>query len=260
LFSNFVSKTTSVGTATFGSLEALGSGDVDFRYPYADNHVTFTLRGCLFAPTAPINLLSVGVLIERRGMSCLLSPAGITKVFFPSDHPELPGLVFRPNVTNHLSFLTLVFIPPAATIPNPSVFPVQSCPISLPTIPADSSTPSHLPHATQVRTTAGQAHDDLIRLADFCTAEYLGGAVTIVDVAENRGAVVGVDVVAGIGDIEGVLNGGVDSDDPSADVVLHGGAHALGMVRCTDACFPLDDDATITSYGVQMLSLTWWDL
>jgi hypothetical protein len=103
LFSNFVSKTTSVGTATFGSLEALGSGDVDFRYPYADHHVTFTLRGCLFAPTAPINLLSVGVLIERRGMSCLFSPAGITKVFFHTDHPKLPGLVFHPNVTTLLT-------------------------------------------------------------------------------------------------------------------------------------------------------------
>ena len=151
LFLNFVSKTTSVGTATFGSLEALGSGDVDFRYPYADHHVTFTLRGCLFVPTAPINLLFVGVLVERRGMSCLFSPAGITKVFFPTDHPKLPGLVFRPHVTNHLSFLTLVFIP-TASIPNPSVFsnpsvfPVPSCPIALPpiTASADSSTLSRL--------------------------------------------------------------------------------------------------------------------
>lgn len=81
--------------------------------------------------------------------------------------------------------------------------------------------------------------------------EYLGGAVTIVDVVEKRGAVVDVDVVAGIGDIEGVLNGGVDLEDLCADVVLHGGAHALGMpvVRRTDACFPLDDDATFTLYG-----------
>ena len=244
LFSNFVSRTTSVGTATFGSLEALGSGDVVFRYPYADHHVTFTLRGCLFAPTAPINLLSVDVLVERRGMSCLFSPAGITKVFFPSDHPKLPGLVFRPSVTNRLSFLTLVFIPPAS-IPNPSVFPVPSCPIPLPTIPADSSTPSPspLPHTTsQACTTAGQAHNDLIRLPGFCTAEYLGGAATIVDFVENRGAVVAVDVVAGIGDDVRVLNGGVE--DPSAD----GGAHALGTVR-TDACLSLDDDASITSHG-----------
>jgi hypothetical protein len=255
LFSNFVSKTTSVGTATFGSLEALGSGDVDFRYPYADHHVTFTLRGCLFAPTAPINLLSVNVLVEHRGMSCIFSPAGITKVFFHADHLKLPGLVFRPNITNHLSFLTLVFIPPASSIPNPSVFPVPSCPISFklpPTITVDSSTSSRLPHTiiSQVCTTAGQAHD-LIRLPDFCSAEYLGGAVTIVDIVENRGAVVAGDVVAGIGDVVGVLNGGAELEDPSADVVLHGVQVAVswGTLVCTDACFPLDDDAIITSHG-----------
>ena len=74
----------------------------------------------------------------------------------------------------------------------------------------------------------------------------MGGAVTIVDVVENMGAVVAVDVVAGIGDVVSVLNGGVEN--PSADVVLHGGAHALGMVR-TDACLSLDDDASITSHG-----------
>jgi hypothetical protein len=147
----------------------------------------------------------------------------------------------------------LVFIPPAS-IPNPSVFPVPSCPISLPpiTASADSSTPSCLPHTTsQVCTTAGQAHD-LIRLPDFCTAEYLGGAVTIVDIVENRGAVVpvGGDVVAGIGDGVGVLIGGAELEDPSADVVLHGGAHALGTPVCTDAFFPLDNDATtITMHG-----------
>src|SRR6202522_3298924 len=144
-------------------------------------------------------------------MSCLFSPAGITKVFFPSNDSQLPGLVFRPTVTNRLPFLTLVFISPAS-IPNPSVFPAPSCPISesLPTtsIPVDSSTPSPLPH---VSATAGEAHDDLIRLPDCCTAEHLGGAVTNVDVIEHRGA----------SDVVDVLNGGVE--DPRADVVLNGG-------------------------------------
>lgn len=85
LFSNFVSSSISVGTANCGSLAALGTGDVAFQYPYHNRHVTFTLRGCLYAPTAPINLLSVGALVER-GMSCLFSPGGITKVFFATDH------------------------------------------------------------------------------------------------------------------------------------------------------------------------------
>ena len=93
LFSLYVSSPVSVGTANCGSLEALGTGDVSFRYPYRDRHVLFTLRGCLYAPEAPINLLSVGALVER-GMSCLFSPGGITKVFFSGDHPLLPGLEF----------------------------------------------------------------------------------------------------------------------------------------------------------------------
>jgi len=215
LFSNFVAKTISVRTATFGSLEALGSGDVDFRYPYADRHVTFTLRGCLFAPTAPINLLSVNVLIER-GMSCIFSPGGITKVFFPNDHPKLRGLVFHANIMNRfkLSFLELVFVPPASTIPNPSAFPALSHPISLSTIPADSSPPFRI--TPQVPSTAGQAHDDFTRLPDLCMAERLpmDEVVLVVDDVEHGGAIVpvGVDVVAGIGDI-GVLNGGAEDRD-----------------------------------------------
>ena len=84
-------------------------GDVDFQYPYGNRQVVFTLRGCLLAPSAPINLLSVGALV-KRGMSCLFSPGGITKVFFPSDHPKLPNFVFRANVSNQLSFLKLDFV------------------------------------------------------------------------------------------------------------------------------------------------------
>ena len=82
LFRNYADRALSIGTANCGSLEALGTGDVQFRYPFGDRFVTFTLRGCLYAPTAPINLLSVGALTER-GMCCLFLPGGITKVFYP---------------------------------------------------------------------------------------------------------------------------------------------------------------------------------
>jgi hypothetical protein len=64
LFRNYSAQAISVGTANCGSLEALGTGDVDFTYSSGDRHVTFTLRSCLFAPMAPINLLSVGALAE----------------------------------------------------------------------------------------------------------------------------------------------------------------------------------------------------
>ena len=111
LFRTFTARTISVGTANCGSLDALGSGDVEFRYPFGEKFVVFTLRGCLFAPSAPINLLSVGALVER-GMSCLFSPGGITKVFFPDDHPMFAGLTFSATVASRLSFLQLNFLHP----------------------------------------------------------------------------------------------------------------------------------------------------
>ena len=93
LFQSYAAQTISVGTANCGSLEALGNGDVEFRHPYGEQHITFTLRGCLYTPSAPINLLSVGALTER-GMSCLFSPGGVTKKFYPEDHPQIPGISF----------------------------------------------------------------------------------------------------------------------------------------------------------------------
>ena len=99
LFRNFADKSISVGTANCGSLAALGTGDVEFRHPFGHRHVTFTLRGCLYAPSVPINLFSVGALVER-GMSCLFSPGGITKISYPVDHPTLSGFYFVATVSN----------------------------------------------------------------------------------------------------------------------------------------------------------------
>ena len=99
LFRNYVEHALSVGTANCGSLDALGTGDVEFRYSFGDRSVTFTLRGCLYAPMAPINLLSVGALAER-GLCCLFSPGGTTKIFYPDDHPRLPGFSLSASVVN----------------------------------------------------------------------------------------------------------------------------------------------------------------
>ena len=138
LFRNYLPKSISVGTANCGSLDALGSGDVEFRYPFGDRFIIFTLRGCLYAPTAPINLLSVGALVER-GMSCLFSPGGITKVFFPVDHPKFPGLAFSAAVSHRLSFLHLVFLPLAAS-PAPIALPAVAT--SRPTACSSVAVPS----------------------------------------------------------------------------------------------------------------------
>jgi hypothetical protein len=42
LFCSYLVKPISVGTANCGSLEALGTGDVKFWYPFGDRQVTFT--------------------------------------------------------------------------------------------------------------------------------------------------------------------------------------------------------------------------
>ena len=131
LFYNYVEKEISVGTANCGSLAALGTGDVDFRYLYGTRKVIFTLRGCLHAPSAPINLLSVGALVEH-GMSCLFSPGGIMKVFFPSNHHRLPDFVFAVNVSNRLLFLKLDFVCPTRPI---AFFGSPECsPVDLPAV------------------------------------------------------------------------------------------------------------------------------
>jgi len=116
LFSNYVTRKIAVGTANCGSLQALGTGDVSFRSSYGDRRVLFTLHGCLHAPDAPINLLSVGSLV-KRGMSALFTPGGITRVSFPSNHPNLPDFSFSATVQNRLSFLKLDFVPPSVPFP-----------------------------------------------------------------------------------------------------------------------------------------------
>ena len=135
-------RSISVGTATCGSLEALGSGDVEFRYPFGDIHVIFTLRDCLYAPMAPTNLLSVGTLVER-GMSCLFSPGGVTRAFYPADHPKFPNLTFSATVVNRLSFLFLDFIPPQAVASSvPVAFSARVSPMVTVAVSPSQSLPS----------------------------------------------------------------------------------------------------------------------
>ena len=58
-------------------------------------------------------------------MSCLFSPGGITKVFYPSTHAKLPGFSFTASVSNRLSFLRLDFVPPVIST-LPSAFPARA--------------------------------------------------------------------------------------------------------------------------------------
>jgi len=85
-----------VKTANCGILETLAKGDVKFRVQCGTQSVIFTLRDCLHAPSAPINLLSVGAMQERRMR--IHFDEDTTVIHFPSDHPILAGLTVQATV------------------------------------------------------------------------------------------------------------------------------------------------------------------
>ena len=140
LFHNYSSRHISVGTANCCSLQALGTGGVEFKYPFGNRHVVFTFCNCLYAPSAPINLLLVGALVER-GFHCLFSPGGITKVFYPDNHPRLPGLTLPAVVINRLLFFKLDFLSPALST-APVVLPAL---VSSPLDPASVALSTSFP-------------------------------------------------------------------------------------------------------------------
>ena len=49
-FRNYAECALSVGTANCGSLDALGTGDVEFRYSFGDRSVTFKVDAFHFRP------------------------------------------------------------------------------------------------------------------------------------------------------------------------------------------------------------------
>ena len=118
-----------IGTANCGSLSAKASGDVSFRVPYEDRFLIFTLRACLHAPDAPINLLSVGALTER-GMTVTFNPLGAPTILsYPSTDSVLPNFSMTAEVIHRLSFLKLDFVSPS-TLQSPlsTAFPALTFP------------------------------------------------------------------------------------------------------------------------------------
>ena len=110
-----------IGTANCGSLSAKGSGDVFFHVPHADKFVVFNMRGCLHAPDAPINLISVGALTENR-LSITFCPDASTRISYSMSEPDLPGFSFYASVHRRLSLLQLDFLIPDASPCPPSSF------------------------------------------------------------------------------------------------------------------------------------------
>jgi hypothetical protein len=98
-----------IGTANCGLLSAKASGNVSFHVPYEDRFFVFTLCGCLHAPDAPLNLLSVGALNEC-GMTITFNTFGApTTLSYPLTDPELPGFSMTAQVIRRLSLLKLDF-------------------------------------------------------------------------------------------------------------------------------------------------------
>jgi len=88
-----MSLATPVKTANCGILETLAKGDVKFHVQCSSQSVVLVLRDCLHAPSAPINLLSVGAMQER--CLCIHFDENTTIIHFPSDYPVLSGLSIR---------------------------------------------------------------------------------------------------------------------------------------------------------------------
>ena len=108
----------SVQTANCGSLSTLACGTVRFRVTSGNHSVVFILKGCLHAPDAPINLLSVGALTEKG--ATFTFTAGCMTISFPVTHPILPSFSFDAVPLRRLSFLDCDFISPSPSLPPTS--------------------------------------------------------------------------------------------------------------------------------------------
>jgi hypothetical protein len=98
-----------VKTANCGILNTLARGDVKFRVSFGQQQIILTLRDCLHAPDAPLNLLSVGAMQEKRMRIHFNEEETI--IHFPSDHPVLSRHSINAVVFRRLSFLQCDFLP-----------------------------------------------------------------------------------------------------------------------------------------------------
>ena len=217
LFCSYASaeESMSVDTANCGSLDVLGIGDIEFRCPFRDRHVVFTMRGCLYAPEAPINLLSVSTLVER-GMSCLFSSGCLTKVFYPQNHAKLSGFAFSVVVMNRLSFLKLVFLPPSEA-PVDSVLPKYT-PFVQPS--SSESESSHLfagltSNHNRLPASSPRQHSDMVSHASTVVA------MVINDAAEDAALVLALPAHGGAMITEAAKLSALDLDHDFSQVNTH---------------------------------------
>jgi hypothetical protein len=123
-----------VKTANCSILETLAMGDVKFHMKYGSQSVIIVLCNCLHAPSAPINLLSVGAMQERRMRVHFDEDA--TFIHFPSNHSVLAGLSIQATVVRRLSFLQCDFMVPTPPLTDGMevVFPTFKLPEQTPAL------------------------------------------------------------------------------------------------------------------------------
>ena len=109
-----------VKTANCGILNMLARGDVKFSVPFGDRRIILILRDCLHAPDAPLNLLSVGAMQEKRMR--IHFNEDHTVIHFPSNHPVLSGHTINAVIFRRLSFLQCEFLQAELPVSDGSEF------------------------------------------------------------------------------------------------------------------------------------------
>lgn len=98
----------SVRTANHGTLDTLGRGDCIAILRWKDKSVRLKLCGCLLAPSAVINLVSVGCLVDS-GFGCTFDDG---KVSIVAPFPSGRGVCYEGALDNCLTFISLEFLHP----------------------------------------------------------------------------------------------------------------------------------------------------
>ena len=150
---------------------------MSFCVPYHDWHgqvqqIFFMLQNCLYAPDAPVNLISVGALNEQ-GLVVMFNPGTLMELSLPPDDPDLPGFIFHATVIHRLSLLHYDFVLPDEDLLKPMVFSVLSFPN---VVPSPSLWHCHFGHLGEDATWAALTQDYIWgavfkphRLGSFCT-------------------------------------------------------------------------------------------
>ncbi|KAJ3566024.1 hypothetical protein NP233_g7264 [Leucocoprinus birnbaumii] len=104
------SKRLSMTMANSSSLQTLGTGSVTIRFKGPNTVFDITLKNCLYAPSAPINLISVGSLNDK-GIDFISNDKGVY-LHYRDTHPKLPGLTIKAFKRGRLPYINCRYVLP----------------------------------------------------------------------------------------------------------------------------------------------------